>query len=222
VFYIVSALGISAAIHPALADAEAEAKAKDDNDPSVKECLMSNVTAHTSVLLGGDVDKAKSEKAIADCAKVITDLGHSSYWRAAAFRYIGESQTDLGDYQRSLVSLNKSLELNSSDETTYSDRGDVYKKLRLTNKAVSDYERAASLSVGNLSRTVLFQKLAILYNDDGQYDLAIAYMTKAIEIAPDIVNKSNLYKNRGTMWSNKGDSERAQADFKKSIDLKSK
>jgi tetratricopeptide (TPR) repeat protein len=217
-FYIIFAFSISAAVQPALADAESEAVAKDNYDPSVRDCGTGGFV-HLSVLAGGDVNKVKTEKAIADCAKVIAEPGHSQYFRAVAFRNIGRLQMDLGAYQQALDSLSKALELNSSDDSTYADRGDVYKKLRITNKAVSDYERAASVAVGNLSKAVALQKLALLYNDDSQYDLAIAYMTKAIELAPDEV-KSNLYKNRGTMWSNKGNSERAQADFAKSIDLK--
>jgi tetratricopeptide (TPR) repeat protein len=220
-FYIISALSIPAAIQPALADAEADARAKDENDPSLDKCTKSAVMAHLPVVAGDDVNKENSEKAIADC-KVIAEVGRSQRWRAFAFQRIGESQMDLGAYRQALDSLSKSLELNSSDHGTYIDRGDVYKKLRLTNKAASDYERAASLSVGNgLFQGNAFLRLAILYNDDRQYDLAIAYINKAIELAPD-ESKYNLYKNRGTIYLNKGDSERAQADFAKSIDLKFK
>jgi tetratricopeptide (TPR) repeat protein len=171
-------------------DAEDKALEADNHDADVRSCVVSSLN---------HISKQKSSETIALCSKITNDAKHSVYYRAAAYRYVGNAMSDAGNDSKAIENLAKSIELNPKDGMAFSDRADVYEKSGLTQKALDDYKRAVSLASDNLSMARVFQSMAIIYNRQEQYDLAIAYQTKAIELAPESI-KSNLYKNRGTMW----------------------
>jgi tetratricopeptide (TPR) repeat protein len=199
--------------------AEDEAVEADNHDPDVRRCIVAGFLNH--------MKKENSNETIAQCSPIINDIKHSVYFRATAYRNIGNALSDAGNDNDAMKSLTKSVELNPEDASSWSDRGDLYRKMGLMQKALDDYKRAVSTATRavstattDLTMVAALQSMALIYNTQEQYDLAIAYQTKAIELGagPESL-KSNLYKNRGTMWSNKGDSVRAQADFAKAIDL---
>jgi tetratricopeptide (TPR) repeat protein len=191
------------------ADAEAKAIEADNQDADVKSCIFAafNHIAHT-----------KAEETIAACSKVVNDAKHSAYFRASSYRRIGDALTDQGKNNEALDYLAKSIDLDPKDDTIFGDRGDLYRTMGQLEKALDDYKRAVALSKSDLDLALAFRGMALVYNIQEQYDLAIAYQTKTIELVPESA-KSAAYKNRGIMWSNKGDSARAQADYAKAIDL---
>ncbi len=211
-------IGMVAGIQPGFAETEDELFARDEKDPVVNECVTASGHSHMSVVAGAKVDRARSDKTIAVCGKIISDGGHSIYWQATAYRAIGDEYSDRGAFTEALDALNKSLTLKAGECDVVMSRGETYEKAGDTEHAISDYEWATRLpSLENMCATLAYHKLGLVYNRLQQYDLAIAYLTKGLEKSPDEV-KSSLYKSRGQVWSNKGDSEKAQADFAKALD----
>jgi tetratricopeptide (TPR) repeat protein len=213
-------MSFAGSIQIALADAEADAKAKDNNDPVVKECIMNSMLRIPSAPAGAG-NKETAERIVSSCSKVLADTARSRHYQAMALHYIGDAHSDLGEDQLAIDKLTKSIQLNSNEGDTYSSRAKVYKKMKMTNNAISDYEQAASLTRYATVKATIYRDIAVIHNDNGQYDQAIAYMTKAIEGAPDYA-KGTLYKTRGAIWASKGDTGHAQADYAKANDLGSK
>ncbi|MFT3941225.1 tetratricopeptide repeat protein [Rhodopseudomonas sp.] len=228
--YLLFWLMPSSGFAQSVSQTDAQKKAADDASTSgdIRDCQLSSVANLSAT--AGNVDRDKLAQSINNCGKVANSENHSTYWRSDAFKKIGESYYHLDDLSNAMSNLNKAIELDRTNATAYYARADVYQKMGDARKAVSDFESAASYG-DKMGKMNGYQRIALIYNDQYNYDLSIAYLTKAIEIASPLttdptlgfmykVMMANLYKNRGTIWSNKGDSVKAQEDYKKSLDLK--
>jgi tetratricopeptide (TPR) repeat protein len=183
----------------------------DADDPDIRNCILSSLN-HLS--------KSKSSETITLCSKVANDTAHNDFWRATAYRHIGLALSDTGNDSKAIETITTAIGLIPTEEA-FSARAEVYQKMGLTQEAIDDYNKAIQYSGSdNLGLVAIYVSLANIYNIKREYDFAIAYQTKAIELAPELIKKSTLYQSRGTIWSNKGDSVRAQADFAKAIELK--
>jgi len=158
---------------------------------------------------------------IASCSKVAGNPGRTAARRGEDYGRIGEAYASAGDNDKAFANFAKSLELNPDDAYTCMQRANLYQQIGGTDMAITDCNKAVKLEPRGMSGVVALGVLGKLYNNRGKFDLVIAYLNIAIDAAPDIM-KSNLYRDRGTGWANKGDSDRAQADHAKAIEYEMK
>ncbi len=88
-------------------------------------------------------------------------------------------------------------------------RGDVYRAKGQNEKAILDYNTALKLVSSNYQA---HNRLGIIYRDAGEFDLAQAHYTQAIDAWP---GNADSYRNRGILYDlYVGDKTAALADYK--------
>jgi tetratricopeptide (TPR) repeat protein len=125
----------------------------------------------------------------------------------------------LEDYDKAIKDLSKAIELDPEDLYNYFDRGNAFGNSQQYNRAIADY-----LKIEELDKDQSFAKSDYLYNNIAltfeyleQYDNALAYYTKEINISPDAPIG---YRNRADLYAKKlNDYEKAEADYTKAIEL---
>ena len=98
----------------------------------------------------------------------------ADYYRMRAFLY----SYNLVNLEKALADYSKIIELSPS-ENAYSDRGDIYKKLKDYDAALADYNQALRFDPNN---KFLYVSLALAYDDLKDYGKAIECYTKTIFI----------------------------------------
>ena len=127
---------------------------------------------------------------------------------------------DLEDYEKAITDFTKAIELDPTDPKNYFRRADAFNENEQYNQALSDYLKAEELDKDKgLAKTKgLYNNIAINFENLEQFDKAIEYYTKEIEIDPDDFKS---YINRATLYSNLKYFEKAEVDFTKAIELDS-
>jgi tetratricopeptide (TPR) repeat protein len=92
-------------------------------------------------------------------------------------------------------------------------RGNAYLKIGQTKMAIKDFEKATDWEPQYPNS---YSCLGNIYKDMTKYSQSIYYYSKAIDVDP---NKAIFYINRGLVYNQKEDKEKACADFKKACEL---
>lgn len=164
--------------------------------------------------------KKDANETLTLCSKVIVDEKHSDQSRAIAYSTAGDAYAEIGEDKKAIEYQTKAIELNKTNGWAFISRGDAYKKLGAVEKSITEYKTAASLH--ELYQTKAYFRLAEIYNGLSEYDLSIAYLDKALEVAPMDHQKAAIYKERGDVLAKKGKSSRAQESFAKAIELEAR
>lgn len=117
-----------------------------------------------------------------------------------AYRYLGASKVGVGDYFGAIQAFTKSIEINPKDEIAYERRGESKIKLKDLRGALLDFQKI--LEINSINANAYFSIANIKY-DLGNYDIAINYYTKFINILQkekgheEDYNLKHAYYNRG-------------------------
>ena len=152
-----------------------------------------------------------------------------------------------GQYDQGLADLNKALELTPNDPLALYLRGFAHFKQGRTDAAKADYEKALRLNpelgeregkgqteldtyplilqgkapalagpAGPSPEGAAHKKQALAAAQKGDYDTALAEFTKALQADP---KDTEVYNNRGSIYTFKGRYDLALADFTKALEL---
>ncbi len=130
----------------------------------------------------------------------------------------GEFYLDLKEYDKAIVDLTKAIELSSGNPIfieTYQKRAKAYDAKGETAKAAADRAKAAELE--KAKEAAYYSQRGYINQEKGDYDRALADLTKAIELAPQ---DSRAYNLRAYAYKYKGDYDRALSDANKAIEIK--
>jgi tetratricopeptide (TPR) repeat protein len=157
----------------------------------------------------------KFDLAIAEFNKAIAMNGKCAAFYAAR----GGAYMLKGEIQQALADFNKSLEIDPQVPKTHLIRGALYSVyLKDNQKAIADYDKAIELCTKSESCDYTdLTRRANLNEELGEYDKAVADLTRAIEMKP---LESATYQRRGLIYLlQKKDMKLAYADFDRAISL---
>ena len=130
----------------------------------------------------------------------------------------------IGDYARTVLECNSHLDTYPEEEygpdyEIYGLRGEAYLGMREYEQAISDLDVAHPVEQMDPAMDVdilaaYFNKRGLANMGSGQFDLAIADFSEAIDIDPD---SAESYRNRGRAFEAKGEQDLARADFQLSF-----
>ena len=155
----------------------------------------------------------------------------------SVFAYFNRGYAYMGahDYDKAIADFNHIIELHPKLAATYVNRGSCYDSKGDPARALADYDRAIQLDP---FCTVAFYDRGMLHFHQGDDDAAIADFTQAIHPQPDSAQASadesdterqaisgavidpapkHLYFQRGLAYENKGDHDKALADYDQAI-----
>jgi len=95
----------------------------------------------------------------------------------------------------------------------YSQRGSVFGKIGLTDRAIADLEMAIALNPNNYDA---YMNLGVAYEKRGQFDKATENVEKAITVKP---SSHEAYLYRGVLYEEAGQLEKAMEAYTKAISL---
>jgi len=125
----------------------------------------------------------------------------------------------LEDYDKAIKDLSKAIELDPDDIYNYFSRGLVYERNQQYNRSIADYLKIEEVDKDEsfAKSEYLYNNLAISFENLEQYNKALEYYTKEINISPDAPPG---YRNRAALYAEKlDDYEKAEADYTKAIEL---
>jgi len=186
------------------------------------------------------------EKAIQDFTKIIesntdkdggviclvrSDLALAYQNRADCYRELGELEKAISDYSESVRFM-------SDNCTAYNNRGEIYETLGEYEKAVEDYNAAIETDVEYYDNAIYFYNRGRTYYLMKKYEEAASDFAGAIRMdypveskncEPAIIllnevikfnpNYAEAYNSRGEYYKELGETEKAETDFKKAVEL---
>jgi tetratricopeptide (TPR) repeat protein len=159
--------------------------------------------------------KREYAPALADFAQAIrADPGYiySYVGRAATYRVTGDIDNAVADY-------GKVIELAPANPAGYIARADAYRVKGEYDAAIADYTKGIDLfTERKLGRADAryFAGRGVAHLGKKDLDLAIADLSEAIAINPRF---AAAWNSRAGAWRDKGDNEKAVADFRKAFEL---
>jgi tetratricopeptide (TPR) repeat protein len=159
----------------------------------------------------GDVDRALVE--FNEALKVNPNDPVAYFQRAKAYEQKKRLDQAISDYSQV---IKKCPGFFLCEEALYA-RGVLYHKKDRLQEANGDYTTLIQSSCSNkgvLANT--HNNRALIYDQDGKYDLALADFNKALDLSPELIN---LHFNRGITYTNMGIYPLALQDFEKELDL---
>lgn len=118
-----------------------------------------------------------------------------------------------GEFERSLVAIDRALTLNSSSADLRCARAMVLEALGRNAEAVSDYERAFAAGFRDAQAFNRYGNLLLGFNRAAD---AVRALSIAAELAPTY---ADIFNNRGVAFELLGDNERAFSDFRTAVSL---
>ncbi len=190
------------------------------NDPNNINYLVSLSLAYSNSGLkeqesGGDqtvfVQKALNAT---DKAKKI-DPNNSDVYRAEAYAY-----EILPDYIKSLMSYEKAIEIDPNNVSAYAGRGHVNNLMGMVDVALADFKKAAELDVNNTDAFV-YSNLCRLESTrtDMVSDAINNCMIVINSDTSSVVFKSEAYQILGTIYTQGGQFDKAEAYLTKAMSL---
>ena len=129
-------------------------------------------------------------------------------------KYCGGVLTQFKKYSRAVTAYTKVIKSEPDSSDNYLFRGFCYYKLRQYPKAEKDYFKALSLPINH--QEMLYDNLVTLYYDNQQYDKALEYSSKKIDL--DKTNY-NAYLERGIIYMKAKNYAKAESDFTQTLVL---
>ena len=180
-------------------------------------------------------EDSKDDEVIADYTEVIR-LNPNEL---DAYNNRGTAYSNKGDHDRAIYDYTQAIRLNPNNAEIYSNRGNAYSGKGDHDRAISDYNEAIRL---NPNFVKVYNNRGYAYFEKGDYDKAISNWESALRIDPnDAKAKKNLelikmltekqssnassnndaeaYNNRGNAYYEKGDYDRAIAEYTEAIRL---
>ena len=153
-------------------------------------------------------DKLQYDKAIADFSEAIrlNPLDASAYvGRGAAYLNKDEPHKAIADFS-------EAIKLSPGQAFAHLQRGIAYHRVGEADKALEDYGEAIKLTPKD--PTPYVNRGIVYYTKKGQYEAAITDFSRALELNPKEVN---ALINRGITYRQRGETDRALADFGEAI-----
>lgn len=147
--------------------------------------------------------------AIENYRKSIEIGGQSDY----EYSRIANCYSELNNLDLALENINKAIEIDTTYATYYLSRADIYSDLGQKNEALLDYAKGIEL---NPDSYLGYYQRAWFEQYNGMNENAISDLTTAIEYAP---NFAHLYMTRGSVFRRMGDTQMANADYRKVIEI---
>lgn len=129
------------------------------------------------------------------------------------YLYAGLLYNESGDFEKSIWSYDKALNLNPNEASAYNNRGMALYSLGRYEPAIQDYSKAIELKPDEASG---YGNRGLAYFYLGNYEAAIKDYDKALELSP---NNAMVYNDRGAAYNHLDQYERAIQDYSKSIEL---
>ncbi len=124
------------------------------------------------------------------------------------YNLLGMTYFDKGQYNQTIVNLDKAIDLEPNYESAFVNRANTYNRMGQYDKAFADYDKAISL---NPNDSLNYNNRGSTYSKIGQYDRAIADFNKAISLKP---NFGLAYSNRAfTYYFFLGQFNKAAKDY---------
>lgn len=122
------------------------------------------------------------------------------------------------EYDRSIDSFSKALEINPKDRENhkvYYMRGRSYLKNRQYDPAINDFTKAFEIcpDTDKEAKFLILESRGNAYHALNKNDAAIKDFSDAIALNPQHKNIKYVYYNRGWVWQNKVDYQKASKDF---------
>jgi tetratricopeptide (TPR) repeat protein len=144
---------------------------------------------------------------------------------ADAHQCLGEAYYYLGDFSSSIEELKTAEKLTSDKKTLaaiYSYLGGDYLNLNDFNTALLYYSRGLKISTDlndtkNESREL--NNIASIYEKMGNYDKALEYLNKSLQLTSELYGVATIYNNIGVIYTAKGDNNKAIEYAKKAIEI---
>lgn len=130
----------------------------------------------------------------------------------------GVAAVKAGEYEEAISFFTKAIEsgeLSQEDlSAAYDNRGNAWFKKGEYDNAIADYTQAIEIVQDIILTSV--NRVRLLKSSDRRI---MAYSIKILEIGNE---QANIYYNRGVAWENKGDNDRAIADYTSAFDRNTK
>jgi len=122
------------------------------------------------------------------------------------------------EYDRSIDNFSKALEINPKDRENnkvYYMRGRSYLKNRQYDPAINDFTKAIEICPDTDKKTkfLILESRGNSYHALNKNDAAIKDFSDAIALNPQHENIKYVYYNRGWVWQNKAEYQKASKDF---------
>ncbi len=142
----------------------------------------------------------------------VSNLGQSDEQRAAAALQKGLAFGNQGKYEKAIVYLNKSIEIDPKMSLTYYVRGYTYFEKKEYENAIRDFTEAFRISPTYTNSLIM---RGICYSEKQEYEEAEKDFTLAIETH----ESTEAYNERGLIYIKTGKYDKAVSDFNKSIEI---
>ena len=135
-----------------------------------------------------------------------------------SYYYRGDLHYDRGNYEKALDDYNTAIRLSPDEKVDhYRARGHVYLKMKDLELALTDFTKAKALKPDNhVIECDFHYARACHYFSTGAFSMALDDYNRAIELKPDT---AVFYRDRGMLYLEKGEENRAIIDFEKWIEL---
>ncbi|MCX2746105.1 tetratricopeptide repeat protein [Mangrovivirga sp. M17] len=177
-----------------------------DTNPENKQLLTVRYESAKSLLYAGKYDEAvKSFNEIINEYDGTTEAYESQYLKAEAFRYSGKSTEAIRAY-RQVIEQNKTNKVNRARQKI----GDLQQSEGNWEEAIVAYTKLEQDAVNKRQKYDAVEGLMIAYYNSGQYERAIEYAQKAVEIGspkPSSATMAATYKGKALLG--KGDTTTA-------------
>ena len=134
-----------------------------------------------------------------------------------SYVFKGKALNGQGKFNEAIICFNKSIEIDSLDPATFTDRGMTYGYQTDYANAILDFKHVLTLDSLGKQAEAAYYYLGKIYMMKFENELAISYFDTLINLVP---TDSEAYFLRGTTKSNNLDSEGAIADFDRAIELR--
>lgn len=114
---------------------------------------------------------------------------------------IANSFASYGDFADAIRALDRAIAVAPSDPFLYQQRANVYLQLRDTTRAYADYRQAITVARSPAVRATLYANLALVYDQQGDFNSADRAIARAIRLAP---NKARFYLESATIHRDMG------------------
>jgi len=203
-----------------------------------EEAIAENDIAELKMLISQSLRAAEYDKGLRlaiEAKKLIEkEDTHTSEEIVEMNNNIGHSYAAMGDYDKAIELLKKSLEINLGEDhpfttSSYNTIGFAWNNKGEYDKAIKYYERALKIKLATLgedhpSTATSYNNIGLAWNNKGEYDKAIEYYERALKIRLATLGENHpdtatSYNNIGLAWNNKGEYDKAIEYYEKDLKI---
>jgi tetratricopeptide (TPR) repeat protein len=132
---------------------------------------------------------------------------------SAFYRNLANELSYKGNYDEAIANYTKAIELDSTDRTSYNNRGRAFEKLNRLDEAYADFTKVIEIDPTDRNG---YHNRGVIYYKKSEYQKAIDDYTKAIEIDP---NFREAYTHRADAYQMMGRRNLADNDRQKAREI---